>query len=886
MKVIVCEKCFNIPKITIKNKDEIQLECQTCKSINLSHIDYFNKYININEKDDLNSLPNCNFKEHNEKAILYCFKCSKYLCNYCLSNHNAIFKEKGHLTIKQKINHKYFCEEQEHEENILNRFCLKCNKYLCCDCKCEHNDNDIYNFNNIENDINAIKNNILKCQEIIEKEEIKCNNLIKKLQNKIQLLTNLFNDYKKRNNDLISFYKLLIDNYEQIKNLKNYNLRNNIFINNNFDLRNSVIYKDECLISNFNRLCEFYRNTIHIKTQEFIDYYITPKDCKEEIKKAIFLNSNISVFMFERTEYLLFTYKNKNNENKFIRIYHDDFIKNIYPLNNDKLILLDEKNNLKIAKITIDDSLNFSASLSFKDIQFVIKDIFNKENYFTINTEKSKFFILKYNILDENKNNHKIYENSKENDNNMYLIIKENKIINDGLYECVKRIINDSNINQKEKDYLNLIFNNLENAPNIQNLINLNIKFLDFIDSMNINIYNKIKEKLNINENKYNINSNYIMKYLPNLNKNDLNQNEINEVNNACNINQLCKKIMETYIHLLIFNSKINNVHNYKNKFLLFMGEQYLFIAFSLKTKKFFGFESSNLIKSEKNNYNNYEIIKIISNKIIINNNDDKIINIIENDNTYNFCLVNNSFKYHSSALADNNYLLYDIIEDNNLNFILINLDNYSIENNIQYDFCQLLNFKINNEPPKLYLTQNFSKFIYLYEDNNQISIINLKLNKELEQNNNELINKIDLKRDNQTEIIPIVSGFSSIYNNDYKLENVLKEEGYYCTKTNENEFITFKFDKEYCFTGFAITFPDRYEKARLKMYNVNIYHINEKLINTYRFSSNNSEIYGNFGELNDKGAYIKFELLKNFGKDYFCIERIKFFADITHSLK
>ena len=102
MKVVVCEKCFNIPKIIIKNKNEIQLECQTCKSINLSPIDYFNRYININEKDDLYSLPYCNFKEHNEKAILYCFKCNKYLCNDCLRNHNAIFKEKGHITIKQK----------------------------------------------------------------------------------------------------------------------------------------------------------------------------------------------------------------------------------------------------------------------------------------------------------------------------------------------------------------------------------------------------------------------------------------------------------------------------------------------------------------------------------------------------------------------------------------------------------------------------------------------------------------------------------------------------------------------------------------------------------------------------------------------------------------
>ena len=45
MKVIVCEKCFNIPKITIKNKNEIQLECQNCELITSSPIDYFNRYI-------------------------------------------------------------------------------------------------------------------------------------------------------------------------------------------------------------------------------------------------------------------------------------------------------------------------------------------------------------------------------------------------------------------------------------------------------------------------------------------------------------------------------------------------------------------------------------------------------------------------------------------------------------------------------------------------------------------------------------------------------------------------------------------------------------------------------------------------------------------------
>ena len=884
MKVIICENCFNIPKITIKNKNEIQLECQTCNSTTLKPIDYFKRYLNINENNNLFAMPNCNFQEHFENAILYCFKCNKYLCGDCLRRHNEFFPEIGHITIKQKINHKYFCEKQGHEENILNRFCLKCNKYLCCDCKCEHNDNDIYNFKNIDNDIINIKNNIQKCQEIIEDEEIYCNNFIKKLQNKINILKNLFNDYKKRNSDLISFYNLLIDNYEQLKNLKNYNLRNNVLLNNNFDLRNSMIYTGECLISNFNRKSEFYRSTNHIKTKEFIDYYTSPKYCSEEIKKGFFLNENITCFMFERNKYLLFAYKNKSNAKKSMRMHYDTYIKNIYPLNNNKIILLDEENKLIIAKITLDNDIDSSTLLSFENIQYIILDIFNKENFFTIsNIDKNKFFILKYYMTDGEKKNKNIYENSIENKENMYLIIKENKIINDGLFECVRKIINESNINQQEKDNLNLIFR-IENGQTIDNLINLNNRFLNFIDSMNINIYNKYKEKININENKYNINSNYIMKCLSNLNKDNLNQKEINELNNVCNINNLCKKIMEEYIHFLIFNSKINNIYNYQNQFLLFMGEQYLFIPFSLRIKKFLGFESSNLINNNQNNYNNYEIIKIISNKILINNNNNKIINVIENDDTYNFCLVNKSFKYYSSAIADNNYLLFDNIKNNNLNFSLINLDNYNIENNFEYDFCGLFNFKLNDEPPKLYLTQNFSKFIYLCEDNNQIGIINL--NKQLKQNNNEFINKIDLKRDNKTEIIPIVYQFNSKYDDDYNPEKVLKEEGYYCSKSNQNEFITLKFDKEYWFTRIDITFPDKYKKARLKEYNLKIFDINGKLINTYNFSNSSSEYISCYIKLDVKGAYLKFELLKNFGDDYFCIQRIQFFVDITHSLK
>ena len=589
MKIIVCEKCFSIPKITIINSIEVKLECHICKTDILYKFDYFKKFININENDDLFALPNCNKKKHS-KTIIYCFQYGKYLCEYCLKIHNDFFGEKKHNTIKQKIKHQYFCTKEGHEENKLKYFCLKCNNYLCSDCRCDHEDNHKYNFSIDENKINEIKNNIKKCEEIIKKEEENFKNLKEKLENKIKILTNLFKDYKKRNDELISLYKLLIDNFEQIKNINNYNIRNNILLNNNFNVKESQLYSDDCFDCKFNKLSEFYRNTNHIKTQEISNYYTTSKYCDLKIKKCLLLNEKVILLMFEKKYNILFIYKNKESITRTMNIFFDDFIANMYPLNNNKFINLFYNNNLSINKIAIDDSLSTSTLLTFENVQYIILDESNKECFFTIsNFEKNIFFILKYYINNGNKNINKIYKNRIENKDNMYLILKENKKFDNNLFGNITKIIDNSEINNDEKQNLKLLFAYDNNKViNIQNLINSNNKFLNYINKINDDIFNKIKDKININENKYVINSNYIMKLIININKENLNQNEIKEINYLCNINKLCKKIMEKYIHYLIYNSKINNIYNYKNKLLLFMGEKYLFVPFSLKSKKIF----------------------------------------------------------------------------------------------------------------------------------------------------------------------------------------------------------------------------------------------------------------------------------------------------------
>ena len=72
MKVIVCDKCFNVPKITIINKNQIQLDCSICNSISSLDLDYFNRFITINESDDLFSMEkeNKNIKKQNKTTMV------------------------------------------------------------------------------------------------------------------------------------------------------------------------------------------------------------------------------------------------------------------------------------------------------------------------------------------------------------------------------------------------------------------------------------------------------------------------------------------------------------------------------------------------------------------------------------------------------------------------------------------------------------------------------------------------------------------------------------------------------------------------------------------------------------------------------------------------
>ena len=361
-KIIVCDTCYNIPKLVILNHNEVQLECPACGK-QIKNISYFHKFKN-NMNNEIIDMPKCNYNNNhnnNDNSILYCFQCSKYLCQSCIQAHNIAFKESNHLLINQKIKSNYYCKKEGHKEYILFKYCTLCKDYLCSQCHCNHGDNDIYNFENSENikKIKDIINKVKICEEIIKTEENKLNNFLKEINKKIEILKTMFKYYKERNLKIISFYKILINNFNRIYNIRNYNINNNIIINNNFDLSNSdefIKEKDnknnECLSSIYNKLCAFYNNKLHIKTKQYANYLITQKFCnKNIIKKCIFREGQI-FFIFYHDQNIFSLNKENNKEYYIKKIFiSDNYIEDIYYIPFNKFISIDSNKNMNIFEI-------------------------------------------------------------------------------------------------------------------------------------------------------------------------------------------------------------------------------------------------------------------------------------------------------------------------------------------------------------------------------------------------------------------------------------------------------------------------------------------------------------------------------------------------------
>jgi len=889
--IITCEQCYSIPKLTLINQNKVKIYCKTCGINIIKDISYFKKFIKKSKEEKID-LPNCTYnKNHKSKSTKYCLQCNKYLCGDCIKNHKISFEGKNHLMIQQEIQNRYYCQKEGHQEYILERYCKKCEEYLCSKCKCSHENSlyySIYSFDNPINKskINEVIENLNKFEEVIKSEELNLNNYIEELENKIKSLKEIFNKYKERNKAIFLFFKLLIHNYKKMNIIRNYNLENNIFENGNFDLTNSDnfikendnFFSNECFHSKYNKLYSFYMNKNHIKTLNYCEYFVTQKFCNnDKIKKIIFIDDQKIIFIFYNNQNLYYLYEKKDNEYEIIKKLNSNssFVRDIYPLKNDKFLSTHEKNEIILWKINED---NIASIGLIKGVYFITFDLFNKDNCFLIEKKNDNFRIKYYNL-----NKHLVST----------LLIKNNIYSKEYIFKDINYIIDNYkyHIMEESKNMLNNLIKNLQsrNEEKNKNLIfELNNKLLEEIDKTSLILYKDLIENNLKETNKFIINTNYIIFTLSNIMNNQFMEFKeyLPKINFQINFYNLIYEIRKSYIYYLLVSCQINNVYNLNNEYLLFMGQNYLFIKYSLLEREFSPVVTNNFIPESEIDYNNYEIKSILQDYIILNDFNNKYIYIIESNR---FLMLKEYYNYYDFVTTNGNYLLFNQIINNKIQFTFINLTKSPIDENNEgnKELVELLNFNIDINSPKILLSNN-NIFIHLFEQN-QLCLVKYKLNiiNNIESISTNYINEIKLIHKNEKIIVPEISTSSSLYNIKYDAINLFTDNLYYCSYYGKVQNLKFTFDDEYYFTNIKFEFHEDFLNCRPKKFSIEISDKKRRCIKTIKIEDEDHN--NNLSEtvnLNESGKYIELNISDNYGGQFIIIKRIYFSTCIINIIK
>ena len=393
-------------------------------------------------------------------------------------------------------------------------------------------------------------------------------------------------------------------------------------------------------------------------------------------------------------------------------------IKDIYSYKDDYLITKDSSDNLHILKYN--DNNKYSDKASISNVSLAINDLSNKKNLFLLRNYSKCIEIIYY------------HENIKEStDNNKFAFIymeQKNIFLIKNLFDDINDKIESSDIKKEHKKMLKSFFilPELDEIKQYDLLFSIDQSILKFIDYEFTELYNKINDIIEIDDDKDKdkndiiFNTNYLIHKLRAFiqNKNENKNKEI--INYILNLYNFVCDIREKYFDYIANNSELYNGYNYNNNYLIFTEEKYIIMEFDIRKKHFYSPITPNFILMPEKNGKDFDIVLIYPNFIILNNIKNKIFYILER--VYDIYLIKNKYEYYSNIFSINkNLLLFDIINNNSIEFSILDMSNFQfIENNY---LKGIFNIQISSNIPKIISFNNSNKFILLY-NNNQICII------------------------------------------------------------------------------------------------------------------------------------------------------------------
>ena len=231
----------------------------------------------------------CEFKKNHptEERIAneVCINCKNkpFICKSCLQLHDMIGED--HIKIKSNgLKISRLCEQNGcKNKGEINFYCITCKLNLCIYCQ-----------SNIHNKHSVIQlNSFYSVKEINSKMKLSSNSYLKEIEsflNKLELFVNQFKsilkEEKEKEKDIQTFIKSLFNTYQCTKEVLNYNIINNIKINEIDDIlqQSSIQFKTKLKSNLINILNE----------NNFMSIYDNLNSSINQIPSEKQLNSNIT----------------------------------------------------------------------------------------------------------------------------------------------------------------------------------------------------------------------------------------------------------------------------------------------------------------------------------------------------------------------------------------------------------------------------------------------------------------------------------------------------------------------------------------------------------------------------------------------------------------
>ena len=460
----------------------------------------------------------CNKEKLNKNKFISCSKCNMKICNTCIIKHRNLNKHNNYNIIYNSI------KKCSKHDNDITHFCKTCHKNLCLSC-----------VQKIEENNDHLNHDIVKFSDLIPNEnDIKDNQI--KLEQKIKKNNDIIDKLKKWKEEMCS----LID--EIINKL----------------IKEKLIY--QMLIKNFNnKLFDYINYKNYQMALEKID--IMNEDLQKFEKSKMFIKQTNAI-----NDFLFGKYNNYRDNDSDI---DENNINNEVKIINKKTINKYEIKKEIYFNIINNENKEENKNNKYEDIESNIIKVLKKDEAFLYNNNS----IYSYSLND--KNISKLYDNlneeneKNETNNNLYKIINALKInLIDKVGICNLLIWKIDENMEKDK-----IINLLRNEP-IKKINKFN--FIEIGPNNNFNIPKKIINHNNLKngENKIIIESSG---NILNSDENILINSDLNNKNNKDIINNEQNKEKSNILRIL--NGSNTNFINEESQEMIQPQEEYVYVS-------------------------------------------------------------------------------------------------------------------------------------------------------------------------------------------------------------------------------------------------------------------------------------------------------------------